>query len=210
MGEDDIYSYLEDLKSELNETKEKNNQLNTAISSTSYQNVRDDNIHIQLESNQLLERIEHFLRGDILTTDEDGNQFFERQKDLTLVFLNEDGVNSIMLIISSYVDKIHSLSYYSEERIYEICGDLGDELATFIFCNYERIGMDTHYKKSRYKLIVLTILNMVESNYRKALKGLTSENINSSKIYMPNSGNNQNLNHPRRSRWNWLNPSSWF
>ncbi|KKL06301.1 hypothetical protein LCGC14_2597380, partial [marine sediment metagenome] len=86
--------------------------------------------------------------------------------------------NSIMQILGNYINKNIILSYYDEERIYEILGDLGDELALFLYCNYEKMGMTTEFKKSRYILLVLNLLHIIESAYRRALHGNAMEQIN--------------------------------
>ena len=59
------------------------------------------------------------------------------------------------------------------KRIYEILADLGDEMRKYILCNYERMGLTSEFKKSKYALIVITLLNMIETSYRNSIDGLT-------------------------------------
>lgn len=185
MGEE---NFLDSLQSEVNELKTKNYQLNTMLAGQMIPEGHNS-IEYQLESESLLIKIENFLKGAKKTVKQQGNDFlevYEVPKDENgneLYFLNENGVNSIMVLINQYVDKNTMLSDYSEERINEILADLGDELAYYLFNNYEKIGMDSDFKKSRYTLTVLTILHTIESAYRKAIRGKTSENINTSKIF---------------------------
>ncbi len=180
-GED----FLQALEDDARDLREKNIELKTALSSnTAYQSQTDTNlIEFQLDTKEMLEKIEHFLKGDIAIIDQEGNEYWTKQPNEDLILFNEYGVNSIMLIIGNYIDKNTMLSYYTEDRINEIMGDLGDELANFLFCNYEIMGMNTEFKKTRFPLTVLTILHSVESAYRRAIRGSTMENLNTSKIF---------------------------
>jgi len=83
----------------------------------------------------------------------------------------------LMRIASMYVTKEVFLSYYSEERINEIMSDLGNALNNFLYCNYEKMGMDTKFKESKYTMICLNLLHVIESCYRRALDGAEQENL---------------------------------
>lgn len=91
--------------------------------------------------------------------------------DKDRVNLNEYGVQEIMNILSMYITKETFLSWYKEERIYEILSDLGYALNKFFYINGRNLGLDTEYKKTKYPMIVTTILHAVENAYRRALMG---------------------------------------
>ncbi|KKM06326.1 hypothetical protein LCGC14_1745120 [marine sediment metagenome] len=182
MSEDQ--NIIQELQAEHAKDKTKNAELATALASSNYDsNERRNLIEYQLDSAELLSKVEHFLRGDFIDTDDKGNEYWAKQKDKDLIMLNNYGVNAVLLIMGNYVDKGTALSTYDDLRINEILADLGDELVKFIFCNYEKMGMDTQNKRTRYGLIVINILHMIESTYRRALRGKTSEDINTSKIF---------------------------
>ena len=88
----------------------------------------------------------------------------------------------MMEIITKYIDKNTILSFYNQDRIYEVMGDIGDDLILFILCNYKKIGMDTNFKKTKFRLIVTTTTHIIESAYRRALFGRTMEEINQAKV----------------------------
>lgn len=206
--------YLSSLETSLAEQREKNVQLSTALSSTNYQGGEDKNpIEYQLDPQDFLSKIEHFLRGDFLKADEDGGEAWHTQTDTDLILFNDLGVSAIMVIIGSYFDKNTVLSRYDEMRINEILSDLGDALTRFIFCNYEKMGMDTPYKKSRYEVIVLMILHNIESAYRRAIQGKTSEDINTSKIFTQSDnlgrGGIGGLQGPLKAKFNFFKPRTW-
>lgn len=210
---DDTDAFISQLQDEVNLQKTKNLQLAGSLSAMTIPHQDNNSIEYQLEAEQLLFRVENFLRGARRKTDADGNETWEVPKDINLNFLNEAGVNNIMNIIGQYIDKNTMLSWYTEERINEILADLGDGLAEYFFNNYEKMGMDNDFKKSRYPLTVITILHAIESAYRKALRGQTSENINTSKIYtqsdLTGPGRGPLAQTPQKKKFNLFKLSTW-
>jgi len=225
-GED----FLKNLESERDDLRQKNQQLNTALSSSSYQGQEDANlIQYQVDTGEMLGKIEHFLRGEYIAVDKEGNEYWAKpmkkvkvqnkrtkkiySKDIVdndLILFNDYGVNSIMSIIGNYIDKNTILSFYDEMRISEILADLGDEMANFIFCNYEKMGMDTDFKKTRFQLVVINILHIVESAYRRAIRGKTMEDLNSSRIFTQlDSIGNGRTPMPTKKKFNLFKPGTW-
>ena len=160
----------------------KNLKQETALAGMGALNTNSNIIQYQLDSIEILDKLERFYKGEYIGLDDEGNQTWKTPTDKDLIPLNEFGVNSMMEIVTKYIDKNTSLSYYSEERIYEILADLGDEITLFIFCNYEKMGMDTYFKKTKFRILVLTTLHLIESTYRRAIRGKTSDDLNQSKI----------------------------
>lgn len=224
-GED----FLKNLEAERDDLRQKNQQLNTALSSSSYQGQEDANlIQYQVDTGEMLGKIEHFLRGEYIAVDKEGNEYWAKPMktvkvqnkktkkiynkeiiDTDLILFNDYGVNSIMSIIGNYIDKNTILSYYDEMRINEILSDLGDEMANFIFCNYEKMGMDTDFKKTRFQLIVINILHIVESAYRRAIRGKTMEDLNASKIYTEIGSSPGRTPMPTKKKFNLFKPGTW-
>ena len=116
----------------------------------------------------------------------------------------------MMEIVSKYIDKNTTLSYYSEMRIYEIIADLGDEIILFVLANYEKMGMNDKVRKTKYRLLVVTTVHMIESTYRKAISGKTIEEINQSRIISQSDIVGRSpypMQH--KQKFSLLNPSSW-
>lgn len=220
--------FLNKLQTENNELRERNTQVNAAnMSQSAYQGQEDANlIQYQVDTGEMLGKIEHFLRGEYISQDPEGNEFWAKPMktivvkknkkeelvdvlDKDLILLNEYGVNSILTIIGSYIDKNTILSNYDEMRINEILADLGDELANFIYCNYEKMGMDTEFKKTRFQLTVITILHSIESTYRRSLRGKTSEDINTSRIFTQSDSMGNRQMQPGKKAFNLFKASTW-
>lgn len=175
--------FLERLEAELETEKTKNTQLYNELSNFSQGGTQDPNlVQWQLDTDDILDRIEHFMKGEIIKEDAEGNVDYIKPETDDLAILNSYGVNSVMQILGNYVNRIHMLSFYSDERVNEILADLGDELALFIFCNYEKMGMTTEFKKSRYAMLVINILHIIESCYRRALFGKEREEANTGRL----------------------------
>ncbi len=282
---------VSNLEMENQQLRQKNLDLSGAMTSQSFAPEEEQNlIQYQLETDKILERIEHFLRGDTIKFNDKGSYFSDptknvlanikkdliskikyyiqevkesgkgseviekvlvkienkngdeisvmeqdselilgKLKDVKLkdlgykyVEINDDGkkpfndygVAELMRIISMYVTKETFLSYYTEERINEIMGDLGDEFNNFLYCNYEKMGMDTKFKESKYSIIILNILHTIESCYRRALGGAEQHNIRSRSIVTQTEGG-RNLGAigmaqaNSKEKWSPVKPRTW-
>ncbi len=202
---------IQGLTSEVNELRGKNAHMAMGLSNTSYQGAEESNIiHFQLDTGDMLEKLEHFFRGDKIEVNKDtGEQYWARQKNKDLILFNEYGINSLISIIGNYLDKNTILSHYDEMRINEILADLGDELAVFIYCNYDMMGMDTNFKKTRFQLTVINILHSIESAYRRALRGRTREDLNSSRIVTQSEPIGMRQVAPTKQSFSILKPKTW-
>ena len=192
---------------------DQNHSLSTAMATQAFMDQNEDNlIFYQLETDRMIEKIEHFLRGDEISFDDKGNSFYVPPKDENLKNFNEYGISELMRIISMYVTKETFLSRYDEDRINEILGDLGDALADFIYCNMHKMGMDTKLKQSKFILIVLNILHIVENCYRRALHGAEQENLRKRSIVTQSDsfgGSAQARMMQQRNKFNPLKPKTW-
>ena len=130
----------------------------------------------------MIASIERFYQGKYISINDEGEISFKSPKDKSLITLNSFGVSLLMEVVTKYIDKNTILADYKEERIYEILADLGDEINLVMYCNYEKMGLDTAHKKSKYRLIITTTLHLIESAYRRAIEGKTAERLNQSKL----------------------------
>lgn len=161
----------------------------TGMSAQAYQNIQgqENNLIVwQLELDNILERIEHLLKGHVLKDDGNGGIDYAEPTDKRLIVLNEYGVQMIMNFISFYLNRNTILSNYKEERIYEILHDLGYELADMAYINYETMGIDSVEKRSRLAPLVMNILHMIESSYNRALSGEERDSLRKARIVTQN------------------------
>lgn len=282
--------YMSNLEMENQQLKQKQMELAGALTSQGFTPEEEQNlIQFQLETDKILERLEHFLKGDMVKFNEngsffstptknvlaqvkkdlktgikyyiqeikesgkgsevlknvlvkivnkDGNEINVMERDSKLILsklksirlkdlgyqyievldeekkpLNEYGVAEMMRIISMYLTKETFLSFYTEERIQEILGDLGDALADFLYCNYEKMGMDSKFKESKFSLLIINILHAIENCYRRAIGGNEQLNLRSRSIVTQSQGGAQrfptNILRPPKAKWNPLKPSTW-
>lgn len=207
--EQDVENYEAQLNREIADLQQQ--KASSALSNAVQTNQTDKNIiEFQLDTSDMLEKLERFYKGEYEGFDKNNRPIWKIPDDKELITFNEFGVSSMMEIVTKYIDKNTMLSTYSEERIMEILADIGDELVLFILCNYEKIGLDTYFKKTKFRIIITTTLHIIESSYRRAIRGQTRIDLNQTKIitqtdFMGNrsmGGQRQN-----KSRWD---PRNWI
>jgi len=142
---------------------------NSQISSFSARE-NDDLIRWQLELNDILERAEHILRGDIPVF-KDGHIIWEQNPRPQDNPLNNVGVQEIMKILSMYINRNTILSDYSNEEINYKVFDFGRAINNLIFMRNDEFGMDTQEKRKNYEMLVTELKDIVHSSYKRALDG---------------------------------------
>ncbi len=219
--EQEELEYLRNLKEQRDEAVSKTNQMSTATNSM-FSSTQDTNlIEYQLGLDDILERIEHLLRGDVLKQDKKGNIRYEQPTNRDgsvnqeLQVLNEYGVQFLMNVVSSYLNRNTILSNYTEERIKEILFNLGNEITDQIYLNAEKMGLDTPERQKRYSIIVMQIVHIVESAYNRAIGGAELDSLRSARVVTQNADplNRMDpsfINNNSNKTTSWARPSTWF
>ncbi len=155
------------------------------MSAQAYNNIssQENNLIVwQLELDNILERIEHLLKGDVIESDGQGGYDYQTPKDKRLIILNAYGVQLIMNFISFYLNRNTILSNYREERVFEILHTIGYEIADLVYINYETMGLNTVEKRSRSSPLMMNVLHMIESAYNRALFGEERDSLRKARI----------------------------
>lgn len=178
------------------------------------QGTGDETQEIIIEDNYkdfLLEEIKKGLKGKNKKFVSKGNAVKE-VPDKSRINLNEYGISEIMNALSMYINKETFLSYYKEDRINEILADIGDKLNEFLLINGKLMGLDTEYKKTKYPLMVVTILHTIESAYRRALMGNENRGTREGIIitqHQPQAGAGQMPMHVPKKKFSPFDKSTW-
>lgn len=134
-------------------------------------NPNDNMIKWQLELNEILERIEHVLRGDVVKY-EGGHSIWikldEAHKDR---LLNDLGVQEVLRILSMYLNRNTILGNYTDEEVNDKVFDFGDRLNTLFYTKYEKIGLDTAEKRKNFEMLWGMLVDVVHSAYTRAIGG---------------------------------------
>lgn len=130
----------------------------------------NDIVRLQLELNDLLEKTDHLLKGDIVRF-ENGETRWDKNPNPDNNPLNDFGVNQFMKFLSMLNNRGKILSDYEEKEIALRTKEFGKALNNFIFMKYEELGMDNEEKRKEYEMLVLTMTDLVESAFKRALKG---------------------------------------
>ncbi len=132
--------------------------------------------------------------------------------DKSRVNLNEYGIAEIMNTLSMYINKETFLSFYKEERINEIMADIGDKLNEFLYINGKLMGLDTEFKKTKYPLMMVTVLHSIESSYRRALLGNENRGTREGILitqHQPKQGMNLMPMQTPKKKWSPFDKSTW-
>lgn len=210
---DENERYVEQLEQALLKEKGISTQMSTAaMNASSFQSIEEkDLMRYQLEIDELLEKIEHLLRGDIAKRDAKGNIIWvspENEKDW---IFNHYGVQRIMSIACMYINKNTMLSNYDELTINKKILDLGNELNDLIFTSYEEMGIESEKETKLYPIIVLSITDMAHSTYLRALNGMENKGLRERIMVTQNLNPNQPIpTYPSHRKRRTLNPLTWI
>lgn len=213
---DEAIRYIEQLEAELNHKNASIGGMNNAMQQNMNSGMNENLIVFQLEVQDLVERISHLLKGDIVKIDENGNTYYEAPEDDSLKTMNDYGVKMIMNTLEFYINRNTLLSHYDQTRIDKILFDLGNKIRMLIFINYEKMGLNTIEKQSRYPMIVINIIHAVESAYRRSLQGGERESLRSARVVTQSQplGNNgmmgMGMGQSRRRGFNPFKIRSWM
>ena len=142
---------------------------NSRLSSfTTKQN--EDIIRWQLELNDILERAEHILRGDVPTF-KNGMVIWEKGENEKDNALNNFGVQETLKILSMYINRNTILSDYTNDEINEKVFDFGRETNNLFFMKSWEFGLNTEDKRKYYPIIIRELVDIVHSSYKRALNG---------------------------------------
>lgn len=158
------------LTTSYNSIKQSTDPRSSAVSSMFTPQQQENMIKWQLEVDNILERIEHVLRGDELTY-QDGHLIWKRVAKEEDQQLNNYGVTTILRILSTYLNRNTILSNYDEKTINYKVLDFGKELNNLFFMKYEAYGMIGLEKRKNYPMMHKEIVDIVHSAYLRALHG---------------------------------------
>lgn len=144
---------------------------------SSFSARQEDNIvRWQLELNDILERAEHILRGDVPKF-EDGHIVWKENPKPENNPLNEIGVQEIMKILALYVNRNKVLADYSNEEINFKVFDFGRAINNLIFMRDYEFGMDNEEKRKNYEMLVTEMKDIVHDTYKRALDGAEKRSL---------------------------------
>lgn len=128
----------------------------------------------QLELNDILEKAEHVLKGDIVVF-EKGQLIWKDNPHPERNTLNKDGVQICMKFLSLYVNRNTILADYTDEEVRYKTLDFGKRFNDLLFTKYDEMGMDTEEKRKEYSALVGAMTDVVHSCYSRAKDGRERE-----------------------------------
>ena len=144
---------------------------------SSFSSRQEDNIvRWQLELNDILERAEHILRGDVPKFQE-GHIIWTTNPTPEKNPLNETGVNEIMKVLALYVNRNKVLADYTNGEINIKVFDFGRAINNLIFMRDFEFGMDTEEKRKNYEMLVTELKDIIHDTYKRALDGAEKRSL---------------------------------
>jgi hypothetical protein len=144
---------------------------------SAFSSRQDENIvRWQLELNDILERAEHILKGDIPVF-KDGHIIWDENPTPDENTINQKGVAEVMKILAMYVNRNTILSDYRNDEINIKVYDAGRDINNLVFMRYEDFGMDTDEKKKNYPMLVREVIDVIHSAYKRALDGAEKRSL---------------------------------
>jgi len=204
-----LENYEKELARAKDKMEQKENQINQYANQIYGQQGKQNLVEWELDFKPELEDIAHSLRCDVIKI-ENGSQFWAENPDKTKIFMNELGVNDVLRKIIILVNKNKVLSNYTIQEIKERVQMIGHEIRSLVYNNYEKYGIDNEYKMNNYPSIVMDVLDIIESAYRRALAGETHKGLNEQRLVTQNEPLVQQqmpMQHQNKSHW--YNPTSW-
>ena len=194
MDNTNIPNYLTQIENELDEERARSSEYKSLAKAMSGMPSEENLIKYQLDMREELDRLYHILRGDEIK--QVGNSVvYVEQKNINLRPFNDFGVNLLMNIMTSYLNKNTILSYYEEPEIfYPIILEFGNELSDLILERCLEMGMDTEDKIKMYPMIVKELVDSVHNAYRRALFGRELNSLRTARTITQRDDNSQNHN----------------
>jgi len=165
---------IEDLEDSYNQSKNINDPRSGAVHSSFGTKASDDIARWQLELNDILEKAEHTLKGDIVVF-EKGQMIWKDNPEPEGNTFNSFGVQLLMKLLSMYVNRNTILADYTDEEVRYKTLDFGNRINNLIFMKYEEIGMVDEDKRKEYPAIVGAMTDIVHSAYSRAKDGRERE-----------------------------------
>lgn len=134
-------------------------------------NPNDNMIKWQLELNEILERIEHVLRGDQVKIENSQQIWIKLKETHKDRLLNDNGVAEVLRILSMYLNRNTILGNYTDEEVNYKVFDFGDRLNTLFYLKYEKMGLDNPEKRKNFEMLWGMLVDVVHSAYTRAIGG---------------------------------------
>ena len=197
-------------------TSNPNAQYQYSASSTMGGSSKQNLVEWQLDFRDEMLEIIRYLRNDTMIIESDGNERWIINTNPEKVLLNATGVIDVMRIIRMVLNKNTVLSFYREDEIRERIRQLAHELRALIFNNSEMYGMHNEYQFNNYSPLVMQVVCMIDSAYRRAINGEERKGLNEARIVNQNEPigipNNTFNMYPQQNKkgfmaklasWNW-------
>lgn len=139
------------------------------------QQDRSSSLKYQLSSRKLINKIKSDLgMRRVKTTDRQGTERMDWELDEKRALLNKEGINNLLAIARSNIDKNTNLSEYQDKEIINLMKHLHHTLRKHLVRNWDEYGINDSTVATE---ILEVVTNPIFSAYKRALGGAEKELI---------------------------------
>lgn len=159
-------------------------------------NLDDGMLQYQIESNEIIDEIEHLLKGEALNYNQGSGDINWVSKGIGRPLINDKGINSVVTILKSHLTKIFVLSDFEEEDVRNITISVGENIIDELYFNWEEYEVPS---PSAASMIVNIITHTVYATLRKGYLGnylkflKTAQRITEVQTFSEGQKNNQGM-----------------
>ncbi len=216
MSEEEIKEQINEIVDYLGKKESEDKSHGNVGVSTGFGQSQSSIVEWQLDLSKEFELIHHQLRGHIIKrkpNSEGGGEYWAEPDDPEQKLLNEKGAQEVEKVIRNYLNKNTLLSNFDLKTINHRVGQFAHRLRRFIYLNYEEFGLDSDYKQKHFEMLVMNIVDMVESAYYRALNGGERQSLTSVRQIIQQEtydGRQNQQMMPTQMNGTKLNPLNWF
>lgn len=139
----------------------------------------ETSLQYQIDANQILEELEHTLKGEVIIQNTETNTISWVTPQNIRPLINEDGINSVLMLLRSRLNKIFILSDFSEENIRNMVEALGQAIIDDFYLNWTTYKIKDQAAASYIQNLICdtyfaTLRKGHEGNYLKFLRSTQS------------------------------------
>jgi hypothetical protein len=174
-------------------------------------NFEEGILQFQINCEEIIDELEHKLRGEVLSIDEKtGSQKWIR-RDKASPLINDAGISKISTILRAHLTKVFILSDIEDAQIINFTESIGENLIDELFLNWEEYEIPSI---STASIIIDMVTHTVFATFRKGYLGRyidflkTTQRIQEMQTFFPDGrGLRPGMNYPdNHGPLAWFNP----
>lgn len=133
-----------------------------------HDNMSNGLLQYQIDSNEIIEEIEHTLKGEVPKYDSKSGEMQWVKRKESKALINDRGISVLLTILKSRLSKIFILSDFDEENVYSMTTGIGETLIDELYFHWEEYEIPS---TSAASTILALVTDTVYATLRKGYLG---------------------------------------